>query len=121
MIHVNATLDRGTLAISRKKTMATGRQLNGTLRQFIERQRVFFVATAAKDGRVNVSPKGMDTLRILSDTRIVWLSLSGSGNETAAHVRDTPRMTLMFCAFDGPVMILRVYGKPRIIYPRDEE
>ncbi len=81
--------------------MATGGKLNGTLRSFIERQALFFVATAGSSGRVNVSPKGMDTLRIIDDNRIVWLNLSGSGNETAAHVRENGRMTLMFCAFGG--------------------
>ena len=99
--------------------MAIGKKLNGTLRDFILRQPMFFVATAAQDGRVNVSPKGMDTLRILSDTRIVWLNLSGSGNETAAHLRDIPRMTLMFCAFEGDAMILRTYGTARTLHPRD--
>ena len=67
--------------------MGIGKKLNPTLCAFIERQPVFFVATAAPDGRVNVSPKGMSTLRILGDTHIRWLNLSGSGNETAAHLR----------------------------------
>lgn len=79
---------------------------------------MFFVATAAADGRVNVSPKGMDTLRIIDDTRITWLNLSGSGNETAAHVREVPRMTLMFCSFDEKPLILRVYGTASVIHPR---
>ena len=100
--------------------MATGKKLNGTLRSFIERQRLFFVATAARDRRVNVSPKGMDTLRILSDNRIVWLNLSGSGNETAAYVRDLARMTLMFYALEGNAMIFRVYGNAAVLHPRDD-
>ncbi len=99
--------------------MATGDKLNQSLRTFIERQNMFFVATAARDGRVNISPKGMDTLCIVDDNRIVWLNLTGSGNETATHVLDTPRMTLMFCAFDGNAMILRVYGTAEVIHPRD--
>ena len=99
--------------------MATGSKLNRTLREFIERQPVFFVATAAEGGRVNVSPKGADSLRIVSDTHIRWLNLSGSGNETAAHVRATGRMTLMFCAFEGNAMILRVYGRATVLHPRD--
>ncbi|MCU0912376.1 MAG: pyridoxamine 5'-phosphate oxidase family protein [Rhodobacteraceae bacterium] len=99
--------------------MATAARLNGTLRAFIERQPMFFVATAAPEGRVNLSPKGMDTLRILDDRRIVWLNLSGSGNETAAHLRESPRMTLMFCAFEGEAMILRVYGQAATFHPRD--
>ena len=100
--------------------MATGKQLNGTLRAFIEAQQMFFVATAAPDGRVNLSPKGLDSLRILSDTQIVWLSLSGSGNETAAHLRESPRMTLMFCAMQGDPLILRAYGIARAIHPNDD-
>ena len=91
--------------------MPTGPKLNGTLRRFIESQHLFFVATADRDGRVNLSPKGMDSLRILNDNRILWLSVSGSGNETAAHVRATKRMTLMFCAFEGIPLILRTYGR----------
>ncbi len=101
--------------------MPTARKLNGTLKAFIEKQPLFFVATADKSGRVNVSPKGLDTLRIENDNRIIWLSLSGSGNETAAHVRATGRMTLMFCAFEGNPLILRVYGRARVVHPRDPE
>lgn len=80
---------------------------------------MFFVGTAAPEGRVNISPKGLDTLRILADDRIVWLNLSGSGNETAAHLREADRMTLMFCAFEGEARILRVYGRARVLHPRD--
>lgn len=101
--------------------MAVAGKLNRTLRAFIERQHVFFVATAARDGRVNLSPKGLDTLQVVDDHRIVWLNLSGSGNETAAHLLDTPRITLMFCAFEGAAMILRVYGAAQVIHPRDAE
>ncbi len=99
--------------------MATLKKLNEKLRAFIERQPLFFVATAGRDGRVNVSPKGMDTLRIVDDNRIVWLNLSGSGNETAAHLRDLNRMTLMFCAFEGDARLLRVYGQAKVIHPSD--
>ena len=99
--------------------MPTGQKLNGTLKAFIERQKVFFVATAGVGGRVNMSPKGMDTLRIVDDDRIVWLNLTGSGNETAAHVRELDRMTLMFCAFEGDAFILRVYGRASVLHPRD--
>jgi hypothetical protein len=86
---------------------------------FINDQRLFFVATAAADGRVNMSPKGMDTLRVLDGDRIVWLNLSGSGNETAAHLAEHDRITLMFCAFQGNALILRVYGRGRVVHPRD--
>ncbi len=99
--------------------MAAGKKLNGTLRRFIERQPVFFVATAAQTGRVNVSPKGADTLRILDDSHIRWLNLSGSGNETAGHLRRSNRITLMFCAFEGEALILRVYGRADVLHPRD--
>lgn len=99
--------------------MATGTKLNGSLRRFIERQPMFFVATAAATGRVNLSPKGASTLRIVDDNRIIWLNLSGSGNETAGHLRELNRMTLMFCAFEGDAMILRVYGQAVTIHPRD--
>ncbi len=101
--------------------MAVGRQLNGTLRAFIEKQPIFFVATAAQDGRVNLSPKGADSLRILDDNRIQWLSLSGSGNETAGHLLACNRMTLMFCAFEGDALILRLYGSAKTLHPRDPE
>lgn len=101
--------------------MPTGKQLNGTLKAFIERQVLFFVATADKAGRVNLSPKGMDTLRIENNNRVTWLNLSGSGNETAAHVRATGRMTLMFCAFEGDALILRLYGQAKFFHPRDPE
>jgi hypothetical protein len=99
--------------------MPTAPKLNRTLRKFIERQKMFFVATAAADGRVNVSPKGMDTLQIIDDHKITWLNLTGSGNETAAHLAESPRITLMFCAFEGDPMILRVYGTARVLHPRN--
>jgi len=92
-------------------------KLNGTFTDFIESQLVFFVATAATKGKVNVSPKGLSSLRVINDREIVWLSVTGSGNETAAHVLENPRMTLMFCAFEGDHMILRVYGSAELIYP----
>ena len=96
-------------------------RIEDRLADFIRDQRVFFVATAAPDGRVNVSPKGMDTLRLLGANRVVWLSVTGSGNETAAHLRESNRITLMFCAFEGKPMILRLYGGARVYHPRDPE
>ena len=101
--------------------MGLGAKLNGTLRAFIERQPMFFVATAAATGRVNLSPNGADSLRIMDDTRVLWLNLSGSGNETAGHIKALNRMTLMFCAFDGDAQILRLYGSAKAIHPRDDE
>lgn len=88
---------------------------------FIRIQKIFFVGTAAAEGRVNVSPKGMDTLRVLDDNRVVWLNLTGSGNETAAHLRQLPRMTILFCAFEGKPMILRLYGTAKVFHPKDNE
>ncbi|MES9966352.1 MAG: pyridoxamine 5'-phosphate oxidase family protein [Sedimenticola sp.] len=88
--------------------------------QFIERQKLFFVATSMPEGRLNLSPKGMDTLRVTGPNRVVWMNLTGSGNETAAHLRHDPRITLMFCAFDGAPMILRLYGTARALHQRDD-
>ncbi|CAM4408754.1 pyridoxamine 5'-phosphate oxidase family protein [Deinococcus marmoris] len=88
---------------------------------FIERQPIFFVGTAAAAGRVNVSPKGMDSLRVLGPNRVMWLNVTGSGNETAAHLLQLPRMTLMFCAFEGAPLILRLYGAARMIQPDQAE
>lgn len=88
-------------------------------RDFIGAQKLFFVATAAQGGRVNVSPKGLDSLRVLDEQTVVWLNGTGSGNETAAHLLDTPRMTLMFCAFVGDPLILRLYGEAEVFHPRD--
>ena len=88
---------------------------------FIRRQKLFFVATAAAQGRVNLSPKGMDSLRVLDQRRVVWLNVTGSGNETAAHLLESPRMTLMFAAFEGSPMILRLYGSARALHHDDPE
>ena len=82
---------------------------------------MFFVATAAREGRVNVSPKGMDSLRVLGPRRVVWLNLTGSGNETAAHVAASGRMTLMFMSVSPSSLIVRVYGRARAVHPRDSE
>lgn len=94
-------------------------ELNGTLREFIERQKIFFVATAPDEGRVNLSPKGMDTLRVLDDSTVAYLDLTGSGNETAAHLTQNGRMTMMFCSFDTKPLILRLYGQGEVIHARD--
>ncbi|HEY0665646.1 MAG TPA: pyridoxamine 5'-phosphate oxidase family protein [Gallionella sp.] len=88
---------------------------------FISRQRIFFVGTATADSRVNISPKGMDTLRVLSPERVVWLNVTGSGNETAAHVQSHPRMTILFCAFEGDPLILRLYGSAKVVHKNDPE
>ena len=84
------------------------KELNEKLREFIENQKIFYVGTAAPEGRINLSPKDMDSLRILNANQLIWLNLTGSGNETAAHVLEQPRMTLMFCSFEGKPLIIRV-------------
>ena len=86
---------------------------------FIERQPLFFTATAAAEGRINLSPKGYDCFRILSESRVAWLDLGGSGNETHAHLAADGRITLMFCAFDRTAWILRIYGRGRAVLPQD--
>ncbi|MFK8182548.1 MAG: pyridoxamine 5'-phosphate oxidase family protein [Phormidesmis sp.] len=91
------------------------------LNDFIANQKIFFVGTAGAEGKVNVSPKGMDSLRVLTPNRVAWLSVTGSGNESAAHVLENGRMTVMFCSFEGAPMILRLYGKASVVYPRDEQ
>ncbi|MCB1644978.1 MAG: pyridoxamine 5'-phosphate oxidase family protein [Pseudomonadales bacterium] len=88
---------------------------------FIGKQHLYFVATAAAEGYVNLSPKGMDSFRIVNQNTVRWLNLTGSGNETAAHLLENPRMTIMFCSFDRQPLILRLYGQARTIHPRDDE
>ena len=95
--------------------------IDGKLAEFIRSQKMFFVGTAGRDTRVNVSPKGMDSLRVLGPNQVVWLNLTGSGNETAAHLLENSRMTIMFCAFEGSPMILRLYGQARAIHRHDAE
>ncbi|MGI9282177.1 MAG: pyridoxamine 5'-phosphate oxidase family protein [Endozoicomonas sp.] len=88
---------------------------------FIEQQKMFFVGTAAEEGTVNISPKGMDSFRVISNRQIAWLNLTGSGNESSAHVQINPRMTIMFCAFEGAPLILRLYGKARVLHRNDDD
>lgn len=87
----------------------------------IERQPVFFVATAAKDGRINLSPKGYDAFRVLSPDRVAYLDLAGSGNETNAHLIEDGRITVMFCNFEQPAQILRIYGQGRPVVPWERD
>lgn len=86
---------------------------------FIAAQHIFFVGTAGAQGHVNVSPKGMDSFRVLDPGTVAWLNLTGSGNETAAHVRENGRMTVMFCAFDKQPLILRLYGQAAAVHTGD--
>jgi hypothetical protein len=97
-------------------------QITDGLRAFIGRQRMFFVATAPlAGGHVNLSPKGLDSFRVLGPTSVAYLDQTGSGNETAAHVLENGRITFMFCAFDGPPLILRLFGTGRAILPGSGE
>lgn len=95
--------------------------LEPRLVDFIGRQHMFFVGTAAADGRVNVSPKGLDSFRVLGPNRVAWLNGTGSGNETAAHLAAVNRMTIMFCAVEGKPWILRLYGTARTVQPGDAD
>ena len=90
-------------------------------RQFIAAQHLYFVATAAPTGRVNTSPKGMDSLRVLGPNRIVWRNSTGSGNETAGHLLLAPRKTLMWCSFGEQPLILRCYGTAKAIHVGEAE
>ena len=96
-------------------------RLDEHLRDFIAEQKIFFTATAPADGRINLSPKGMDTLRCLDDRTIAYLDLTGSGNETAAHLAADGRMTVMMCSFSESPLILRLYGRGRVVRPGDAE
>jgi len=95
--------------------------LSTELMDWIAEQKVYFVATAAQTGRINLSPKGQDSLRVVNEREIVWMNLTGSGNETAAHLLDSNRITLMWCAFENLPRILRVYGSADAIHPRDAQ
>jgi len=90
-------------------------------REFIERQRIFFNASAATEGHVNVSPRDGAALRVLTPNAVIYLDRTGSGNETAAHLLANGRLTLMFCAFEGPPLILRLYGQGRIVLRHSSE
>lgn len=95
--------------------------INAMSKEFIAKQKLFFVGTSGIDSKINVSPKGMDTLRVLDENRVIWLNLTGSGNETAAHLLENDRITLMFCAFEGTPLILRVYGRAKLYHKTDAQ
>lgn len=96
-------------------------RLTEPLREFVERQHVFFVATAplSEDGHVNVSPKGYDTLRVLDEHTVSYLDISGSGAETIAHLRENGRITIMCCAFEGAPDVVRLYGRGEVVFPAE--
>ena len=97
--------------------------ISAELQAFIEAQHVFFVASAPteREGHINLSPKGMNTFRVLGPSRVAYLDLTGSGNETAAHLVQNGRITFMFCAFEGKPTILRLYGRGRAVSPDSAE
>jgi hypothetical protein len=97
--------------------------LDSKLIEFIAKQHIFFVGTAPSGpgGHLNISPKGLDTFRVLGPRRVAYLDMTGSGIETVAHLRENGRMTILFCAFEGPPLILRLYGKGRVVEPGDSE
>ena len=95
-------------------------EISPELQTFILEQKLFIVGTAADEGQMNISPKGMDSFRVISPNKIVWLNLTGSGNETAAHLLKNNRMTILFCSFEEKPLILRLYGKAKIYHKRDE-
>ena len=97
--------------------------IDDSVAQFIQAQKVFFVGSAPLDanGNVNLSPKGLDTLRILEPSTVAYLDLTGSGIETIAHVKENGRIALMFCSFEGPPRILRIHGRGRAVEPQQSE
>lgn len=118
------TAERTTAAASKLPLMAKSvNEIDEDLRAFIGAQRMFFVATAPLEttGHVNLSPKGLDTLRILGPRRVAYLDYVGSGAETIAHLRENGRITLMWCAFEGPPKIVRVHGRGDVLVPHDSE
>ncbi len=96
-------------------------ELNEDMIDFISKQQMFFVATAPKEGRINLSPKGLSGLKIGSNNKLLWLNYFGSGNETAAHLLEDGRMTLMMCAYEGDPKILRIYAQVNVIQEKDEQ
>lgn len=97
------------------------KSLNKSLIEFIHEQQLYFVATAASEGRINLSPKGLDTFRVIDKHTIRWLNYTGSGNETAAHLGALNRMTVMFCSFGPKPLILRLYGTAEVVHEKDSE
>lgn len=95
--------------------------IDDVTREFILRQHMFVIGTAAAEGRINVSPKGMDTFRILNEKAVAYLDVTGSGNETSAHIRNDGRLTIMMCSFEQKPLILRIYGRGEVVLPEDAQ
>jgi hypothetical protein len=102
--------------------MAFFTSIDAKNKAFIEKQQMFFVATAplSSEGHVNVSPKGLDCFRVLSEKQVAYIDFYGSGNETSAHTRENGRITFMFCSFEKNPLILRLYGQGRVVLPDTE-
>jgi hypothetical protein len=96
-------------------------EISEKLKEFITKQKLFFVSTATEKSKVNISPKGMDSFKVINKNRVAWLNVTGSGNETSAHIQQNPRMTIMFASFEEKPMILRLYGKAKAIHKNDPE
>lgn len=96
-------------------------ELDEKLQEFIAEQKIYFTATAPAEGRISLSPKGLNTFKCLDKKTVAYLNLVGSGNETAAHLLENGRITVMFCSFTGKPMILRIYGKGRSVHPQDAD
>jgi len=96
-------------------------ELDEKLQEFIAEQKIYFTATAPAEGRISLSPKGLNTFKCLDKQTVAYLNLTGSGNETAAHLLENGRITVMFCSFTEKPMILRIYGKGRSVHPQDAD
>ena len=94
--------------------------INKAHKEFIEKQKMFVIGSAGADGFINVSPKGMDSFKIIDENTVVWMNHTGSGNETSAHVQENGRMTIMFNSFDKAPLILKLYGKAIVIHDKDD-
>jgi predicted pyridoxine 5'-phosphate oxidase superfamily flavin-nucleotide-binding protein len=95
--------------------------INKAHKEFIEKQKMFVIGSAGADGFINVSPKGMDSFRIIDENTVVWMNHTGSGNETSAHVQENGRMTILFNSFDQAPLILKLYGRATVIHDKDEQ
>ena len=96
-------------------------KIDDKIRKFIGEQKMFFTASAPASGRINLSPKGIDSFRVLDENTVCYLDLTGSGNETAAHIAENGRVTIMFCSFSGAPLILRLYGKGEVVHQSSEK
>ena len=96
-------------------------KIDDKIREFVGAQKIFFTASAANEGRINLSPKGIDTFRVLDENTVCYLDLTGSGNETAAHILENGRLTIMFCSLTGAPLILRLYGNGEVVRQSSEK